>query len=75
MSKHQVNQRELPIVFAGAGLPQLPSLTSEAQTYAERMFAWPENRSGRSPCPRGGVPGPCGVGVDGMSEVRVRMAL
>ena len=42
MSKHQVNQRELPIVFAGAGPPQLPSLTSEAQTYAERMFAWPE---------------------------------
>lgn len=42
MSKHQVNQRELPIVFAGAGLPQLPSLTSEAQTYAERMFSWPE---------------------------------
>jgi hypothetical protein len=42
MAKHQVNQRELPIVFAGAGLPQLPSLTSEAQTYAERMFSWPE---------------------------------
>lgn len=42
MAKHQVNQRELPVVFAGAGLPQLPALTGEAQTYAERMFAWPE---------------------------------
>lgn len=42
MAKHQVNQRELPIVFAGAGLPQLPSLTSDAQTYAERMSSWPE---------------------------------
>ena len=49
MAKHQVNQRELPIVFAGAGLPQLPSLTSEAQTYAERMFSWPE--IGRLPDP------------------------
>ncbi|MGB8020001.1 MAG: ATP-binding protein [Candidatus Nanopelagicales bacterium] len=42
MAKHQVNQRELPVVFAGAGLPQLPALTGQAQTYAERMFAWPE---------------------------------
>jgi hypothetical protein len=42
MAKHQVNQRELPVVFAGAGLPQVPTLTAEAQTYAERMFAWPE---------------------------------
>ncbi len=42
MAKHQVNQRELPVVFAGAGLPQLPSITGQAQTYAERMFSWPE---------------------------------
>lgn len=42
MAKHMVNQRSLPIVFAGAGLPQVPTLTTEAQTYAERMFSWPE---------------------------------
>lgn len=42
MAKHIVNQRSLPIVFAGAGLPQVPTLTAEAQTYAERMFSWPE---------------------------------
>ncbi len=42
MAKHMVNQRSLPIVFAGAGLPQVPTLTAEAQTYAERMFSWPE---------------------------------
>ena len=30
------------IVFAGAGLPQVPTLTAEAQTYSERMFSWPE---------------------------------
>lgn len=47
MAKHQINQRELPVVFAGAGLPQLPALTGQAQTYAERMFAWP--RIGRLP--------------------------
>lgn len=41
MAKHRINQRGLPIVFAGAGLPQLPALTAEAQTYAERMFRWP----------------------------------
>jgi hypothetical protein len=42
IAKHQINQRSLPVVLAGAGLPQLPSLTAEAQTYAERMFSWPE---------------------------------
>ena len=42
MAKHQINQRTLPIVFGGAGLPQMPALTGEAQTYAERMFSWPE---------------------------------
>ena len=42
IAKHQVNQRRLPIVLSGAGLPQLPALTGEAQTYAERMFTFPE---------------------------------
>jgi len=41
MAKHRINRRSLPIVIAGAGLPQLPGLTAEAQTYAERMFHWP----------------------------------
>lgn len=40
MAKHRVNQWRLPVVLAGAGLPQLPALTSDAQTYAERMFNW-----------------------------------
>lgn len=42
MAKHRVNQLALPVVLSGAGLPQLPGLTAEAQTYAERMFTWPE---------------------------------
>lgn len=42
IAKHQINQQRLPIVFSGAGLPQLPALTGEAQTYAERMFSFPE---------------------------------
>lgn len=41
MAKHRINRRALPLVIAGAGLPQLPGLTAEAQTYAERMFRWP----------------------------------
>jgi len=47
MAKHRLNRRGLPVVIAGAGLPQLPALTTEAQTYAERMFHWP--RIGRLP--------------------------
>ena len=41
MAKHRINRRSLPIVIAGAGLPQLPGLTTDAQTYSERMFHWP----------------------------------
>lgn len=35
---HKVAQRQLPVMFVGAGLPQLPKLAGEAKSYAERMF-------------------------------------
>ncbi len=38
---HRVNQRNLPILFFGAGLPQVAALSGEAKSYAERLFAYP----------------------------------
>jgi type II secretory pathway predicted ATPase ExeA len=38
---HRVNQKQLPIMFFGAGLPQLAALTGEAKSYAERLFNFP----------------------------------
>ena len=38
---HRTVQRQLPITFAGAGLPSLPGLAGEAKTYAERLFKFP----------------------------------
>jgi AAA ATPase domain len=38
---HRMSQRQLPIAFAGAGLPQLPGLLVEAKSYAERLFSYP----------------------------------
>ncbi len=38
---HRTVQRQLPITFAGAGLPQLPGLAGEAKSYAERLFTFP----------------------------------
>ncbi len=35
---HRVTQKQLPITVAAAGLPQLPLLTGEARSYAERLF-------------------------------------
>lgn len=32
------NQKRLPITMAGAGLPQVPKLSGEARSYAERLF-------------------------------------
>jgi hypothetical protein len=38
---HRVTQKELPITVAAAALPQIPSLTGEARSYAERLFTFP----------------------------------
>lgn len=38
---HRVTQRSLPVTVAAAGLPQIPRLTGEARSYAERLFTFP----------------------------------
>lgn len=38
---HKLTQRSLPVVFFGAGLPQLAGLAGEAKSYAERLFDYP----------------------------------
>jgi hypothetical protein len=38
---HRATQRNLPITVAAAGLPQIPRLTGEARSYAERLFTFP----------------------------------
>lgn len=38
---HKLTQRSLPLVFFGAGLPQLAGLAGEAKSYAERLFDYP----------------------------------
>ena len=42
MAVHRTAQLNLPVVLAGAGLPQLPALAGEARSYAERLFEFPE---------------------------------
>lgn len=38
---HKVNQKGLPILFFGAGLPQVAALSGDAKSYAERLFLYP----------------------------------
>lgn len=38
---HRVNQKNLPVLFFGAGLPQAAALSGEAKSYAERLFSFP----------------------------------
>jgi len=38
---HRVNQKQLPIMFFGAGLPQIAGLSGDAKSYAERFFSFP----------------------------------
>ncbi len=42
VSLHRVTQRGLPLIFFGAGLPQLAGLAGEAKSYAERLFEFPD---------------------------------
>lgn len=42
MAMHRMQQRQLPIVLIGAGLPILPGLAGESKSYAERLFAFPD---------------------------------
>lgn len=42
MAMHKVQQRQLPLVLLGAGLPVLPGLAGDAKSYAERLFNFPE---------------------------------
>ena len=41
---HEIAQRNLPFLFAGAGLPQVAALAGKAKSYAERLFDYPQVR-------------------------------
>jgi hypothetical protein len=38
---HRINQKNLPVMFFGAGLPQVAALSGDAKSYAERLFTYP----------------------------------
>jgi hypothetical protein len=38
---HRATQKNVPITLAAAGLPQIPRLTGEARSSAERLFSFP----------------------------------
>lgn len=42
VSLHKITQKELPVLFFGAGLPQVAALSGDAKSYAERLFHYPE---------------------------------
>jgi hypothetical protein len=41
MAMHKIQQRQLPLVLLGAGLPILPGTAGESKSYAERLFNFP----------------------------------
>jgi hypothetical protein len=41
VAMHKVQQRQLPLLLLGAGLPILPGLAGDAKSYAERLFSFP----------------------------------
>ena len=42
MAMHKMQQRQLPLVLIGAGLPVLPGLAGNIRSYAERLFDFPQ---------------------------------
>jgi hypothetical protein len=41
VANHRINQKGLPILMFGAGLPQVAALSGDAKSYAERLFDYP----------------------------------
>jgi hypothetical protein len=41
MAVHRINQRNLPLIVVGAGLPQIVGLAGKSKSYAERLFDYP----------------------------------
>jgi hypothetical protein len=39
---HRVNQKGLPVLLFGAGLPAIAALSGDAKSYAERLFVFPQ---------------------------------
>lgn len=39
---HRINQKALPVLLFGAGLPAIAALSGDAKSYAERLFIFPE---------------------------------
>jgi len=39
---HKTVQKNLPVTFVGAGLPQIAELAGDAKSYAERLFKFPK---------------------------------
>ena len=42
MAVHRTNQKQLPLLVVGAGLPLLVRLSGNVKTYAERLFEYPD---------------------------------
>lgn len=41
MAMHKMQQKQLPLVLLGAGLPNLPAIMGESKSYVERLFRFP----------------------------------
>lgn len=41
MAMHKMQQKRLPLILSGAGLPILPALAGDSKSYAERLFQFP----------------------------------
>ncbi|NCU10891.1 MAG: ATP-binding protein [Sphingomonadaceae bacterium] len=39
---HRINQKGLPVLLFGAGLPAIAALSGDAKSYAERLFVFPK---------------------------------
>jgi len=42
MAIHKINQKSLPIILIGAGLPQIRALAGNSKSYSERLFRVPD---------------------------------
>lgn len=75
MAMHKMQQRQLPLILLGAGLPILPGLAGESKSYAERLFNFPNIGPLSEPDARRALQDPVkAVGVEFSADALAEMA-
>ena len=72
---HRINQKNLPVIFFGAGLPQVAAMLGDAKSYAERLFNYPSVDALNEPAANAAIRQPIEDEGESISDDALRIIL